>query len=167
MDCVKNNSILLTKMYRKKFSRELYTKWNQHGIQVAVSFLRQLGYNPVNFDEAYSSHDFVVEKDGRTFKIECEVTEKWVFRQFPYRYMSVPYGKKDSQADYYIRTNPKGDALFFMPMRDIFKAPIIRKDTIYTKNEPFFNVDTETLKLYYYEDGEWYEDDATSDSSCA
>ena len=146
---------------RKAFSPTLYKKWNDHGIQVASSFLSQQGYIPiVSKEEAYKSHDFLAEKDGRTYKIECEVTEKWIHRQFPYRYMSVPYGKKESQADYYVRTNPKGDALFFMPMRDVFTAPVIRKDTSYTKNEPFFNVDTDKLTLYYFEDGEWWCDDA-------
>lgn len=142
----------------KKFDRGLYDKYNNHGIQVGASFLRQLGYNPINFDEAYKSHDFITEKDGQTYKIECEVTEKWTHIQFPYPYMSIPYRKKDSNADFYIRTNPSGTALYCMRMADVFKAPVIRKNTLYTCNEPFFNVDTKTLTLYYLEDGVWYEE---------
>jgi len=144
---------------RKAFSPALYKKYNEHGIRVGTSFLRQLGYEPYNFDESYSSHDFIVKKNGQTFKVECEVTEKWLYRQFPYQYMSVPYGKKENQSDFYIRTNPAGTSLFFMPMKDVFDAPVIRKDTIYTKNEPFFNVDTKNLTLYYFEDGSWWCDD--------
>ena len=145
---------------RKAFCPVLYKKWNDHGIRVASSFLSQQGYIPiVSKEEAYKSHDFLAEKDGRTYKIECEVTVDWNHREFPWRYMSVPYGKKENQADFYVRTNPKGDALFFMPMRDVFKAPVIRKPTKYTKNEPFFNVDTHNLTLYYFEDGEWWCDD--------
>ena len=145
-------------MCRMTFHQELYDRYNPIGIQVAVSFLRQLGYTPVNFDEKYK-YDFVVEKDGKEYRVECEVTTKWIHKQFPYRYMSVPHRKKDYTADFYIRTNPTGSALFFMPMSKVKEAPVIRKDTSYTKNEPFFNVDTETLTLYYVEDGVWYADE--------
>lgn len=146
-------------MCYKTFSRPLYEKYNDHGIQVAVSFLRQLGYEPVNFDESYKSHDFVVSKNGQTYKIECEVSAKWTNLQFPYRCMSVPYRKKDSKADFYVRTNPSGTALFFVPMAKVLSAPIIQKDTTYTKNEEFFNVDVAGLTLYYVEDGVWYSDE--------
>lgn len=146
-------------MCYKTFSPSLYEKYNQQGIQVAVSFLLQLGYEPTNFDECYKSHDFVVSKDGQTYKVECEVTAKWVNRQFPYKCMSVPYRKKDSKADFYVRTNPTGTALLFMPMSKVFAAPVIQKDTTYTKNEKFFNVDVDGLTLYYLEDGVWYSDE--------
>ena len=143
----------------KKFSYDLFDEYNNRGIQVAVSFLRQLGYKPINFDEAYKSHDFVVEKDGQTYKIECEVTQKWITTAFPYRYMSIPYRKKDSKADYYIRSNNQGTALYFLPMKDILSAEVINKDTIYSTNEPFFNLSVKNLKLYYFEDGDWFEDE--------
>lgn len=146
-------------MCYKQFDRKLYDKYNEHGIQVAVSFLRQLGYEPINFDECFKSHDFIVKKDGRTYKVECEVSAKWTSRQFPYRYMSVPYRKKDSKADFYIRTNPAGSSLLFLPMAKVLSSPTIRKDTTYTKNEQFFNVDTDKLPVYYFEDGVWWEDE--------
>ena len=146
-------------MCYKSFDRKLYDQYNEHGIQVAVSFLRQLGYEPSNFDECYKSHDFVVVKDGRTYKVECEVSAKWINLQFPYRYMSVPYRKKDSKADFYIRTNPAGSSLLFMPMAKVLASPLISKDTTYTKNEKFFNVDVASLTLYYVEDGVWYSDE--------
>jgi len=147
-------------MERKAFSPTLYKKYNDHGIRVASSFLTQLGYNPiVSKEEAYSSHDFLAEKDGRTYKIECEVTEKWYSRGFPYPCMSVPYGKKENQSDFYIRTNPAGTSLVFMPMKDVFKYPVIRKDTSFTRNEPFFNVDRNDITVYYFEDGEWWYDE--------
>jgi hypothetical protein len=139
------------------FSEELYNQYNPHGIQVATSFLRQLGYEPKSFDEKYK-YDFTVTKDEKEYKIETEVTQKWKDTQFPYRFMSVPYRKKDYTADYYIRTNPSGTALFFLPMKDVLAAPVIRKDTSFTVNEPFFNVDTKNLTLYYLEDGVWYTD---------
>jgi hypothetical protein len=44
-------------------------------------------------------------------------------------------------------------------MKDILSAEVINKDTIYSTNEPFFNLSVKNLKLYYFEDGDWYEDD--------
>ena len=68
--------------------------------------------------------------------------------------MSVPYRKKDSKADFYVRTNATGSALFFCPMSDVHNSPVIVKDTCYTKNERFFNC--RLPPLYIQEDGEWY-----------
>ena len=147
---------------RKKFDKGLYEKYHNHGVQVACHFLSQSGYEIVDTrDVAYGSHDFIVSKDGVQYKVEVEVTEKWKTLAFPYPMMSVPYKKvKNSQADLYVRTNPSGNALFFMPMKDIAeKGEVICKNTIYTTNEPFYNVDVSTLTLYTLQDGEWGYDD--------
>ena len=141
---------------RKAFNRILYDRYNQSGIDTACSFLKQQGYEIVNtLDNAFVLYDFIVSKDGREYKIEVEITEKWIGHNFPYAYMSVPYGKRDSIADFYIRTNPSGSALIFMPMREVLQAPVIRKDTCYTRNEAFFNLRVSSLPLYICEDGIW------------
>ena len=144
---------------RKAFSRILYDQYNQSGIETACSFLRQQGYEIVNtLDNAFVLYDFIVSKDGREYKVEVEITEKWIGRAFPYRNMSVPYGKKDSIADFYIRTNPSGSALFFLPMRQVLQAPVIRKDTCYTRNEAFFNLNVADLTLWICDEGIWHQD---------
>jgi hypothetical protein len=150
-------------MCRKEFSKALYDQYNEKGIRTGIEFLTQHGYTIKNTEEKYT-HDFIVEKDGKEYKIETEITAKWVHhKHFPYRFMSVPFRKHTNQSHFYIRTNPQGTALFFAPMKDILSAPIIHKDTSLTKNEAFFNVDTATLTLYYKEDdGVWKTDDASA-----
>ena len=142
----------------KPFSPALFKQYNNLGINTAVHFLNQMGFKEVNRDEAYKSHDVIVERDGKKYLVEAEVTEKWTRTAFPYVNMSVPYRKKDSNADYYVRVNAHGNALFFCPMKEVLASPVITKSTTYTMNEMFFNVPVSTLTLYYLEDGVWYMD---------
>ena len=143
----------------KPFSRNLYNQYNQLGIKTAQDFLSQMGYTTVNDVECYTSHDFIVEKNGELFKVEAEVTEKWTDRAFPYTNMSVPYRKRASNADFYVRVNASGNALFWCPMRQVHEAQVITKNTCYTMNEKFFNVPVKDLLLYYLHDEDWCYDE--------
>jgi hypothetical protein len=125
------------------------------GITVATHFLSQCGFEFKNAIECYKSHDFVVSKNGREYLIEVEVSARWNTLAFPYETMSVPFRKKDSKADIYIRMNANGSALFCCPMKQVFKAPVITKNTCYTTGEKFFNVDVKELNLYISQDGIW------------
>lgn len=142
----------------KPFSRDLYNKYNDFAIEVAVHFLRQSGYELVDKKECYKSHDFIVTKNNKKYKIEVEVSQNWTSIGFPYQDMSVPFRKAESKADFYIRMNKSGSALFFLPMKQVLSAPVIIKNTCYTKNEMFFNIPVSELKLFYLEDKIWYED---------
>jgi hypothetical protein len=144
----------------KPFSRTLYDQYNQLGIKTAQSFMAQMGYATVDDVESYTSHDFVVERKGKMYKVEAEVTAKWTDREFPYTNMSVPYRKRVSNADFYVRVNASGNALFFCPMRQVHEAEVITKNTCLTMNEKFFNVPVNTLTLYYLHDDEWSYDEA-------
>jgi len=151
-------------MSTKKFDVALYAKYNDMGITVANHFLTQCGYEFVDATESYKSHDFIVSKNGINYKVETEVSARWTTLSFPYNTMSVPFRKKNSQADIYIRMNRNGSALFCCPMKQVFKSPVITKDTCYTTGEKFFNVDVADLVLYIAEDGIWtYETDEPID----
>lgn len=142
------------------FSRELYDRYNTSGVETACSFLQQQGYEIVKtLDDAYGLYDFIVKKDGTNYTIEAEVTAKWIGHSFPYRQMSVPHRKKKSIADFYIRTNPAGSALFFLPMKQVHAAPVIVKDTCYTKGEAFFNLPVSDLPLWICRNGTWKRED--------
>ena len=124
-----------------------------------------MGYTMVNDVESYTSHDFIVEKNGKLFKVEAEVTRKWTDREFPYTNMSVPYRKHDNNADFYVRVNAGGNALFFCPMRQVHSAPIITKNTSLTTDEMFYNVPVKDLTLYYLHEDEWcYDEDEPTSS---
>lgn len=142
----------------KCFSRQDYDQFNQLGIDTATHFLKQRGYTVVDTTECYKSHDFIVEKNGERLKIEAEVSRNWKTTFFPYPTMSVPYRKKDSKADLYIRSNLPGTALFCVPMNQVHSAERIVKDTCCTKGEMFFNLPVKDLTLYYCEENVWYYD---------
>lgn len=139
----------------KPFCRNLYEQYNEMGIETAIHFLNQMGYKVTDRKESYKAWDFRVEKDGKEYGVEVEVTEKWIYKMFPYPYMSVPYRKKDSKADFYIRINKYGNALIWIPMSQVLSAPVITKNTCYTTGEQFFNLKSSSLPLYYQEEGHW------------
>lgn len=143
-------------MSTKKFDAALYAKYNDKGIAVATHFLKQCGFEFVDATECYKSHDFIVHKNGSDYKIEVEISARWNTLAFPYDTMSVPFRKKDSKADIYIRMNANGSSLFACPMKQVFKSPVITKNTCYTTGEKFFNVPVKDLILYTVEDGIWY-----------
>lgn len=142
-------------MSYKPFCRNLYEQYNEMGIETAIHFLAQHGYEVTDRKESYKAWDFRVKKEGKEYGVEVEVTEKWIYKMFPYPYMSVPYRKKDSKADFYIRINRNGNALIFIPMSQVLSAPVIVKNTCYTTDEKFFNLKSSSLPLYYQEEGEW------------
>jgi hypothetical protein len=125
------------------------------GIETAIHFLAQQGYEVTDRKESYKVWDFRVKKDGKEYAVEAEVTEKWIYKLFPYPYMSVPYRKKESKADFYVRVNIHGNALIWIPMSQVQSAPVITKNTCYTTNEKFFNLKSSSLPLYYQEEGHW------------
>lgn len=139
----------------KPFSQALYDENNKKGIQIANDFLTSQGYKFVNDIEAYKSHDFIVQKDNKTYKVEVEISKIWNTIRFPFKSMTVPYRKKDSQADLFIQTNVFGNSLHMCPMTVVKASPVIRKDTRYTKNEPFFNVSLNSLQHFILEDDSW------------
>lgn len=142
-------------MSTKKFSQALYDQNNNFGIQTAMSFLSQQGYQLKDTTEAYKSHDFIVQKDNKTYKIEVEVSRVWKSKPFPFKTMTVPYRKRDSQADFFIQTNVLGNSLHFCPMTKVKTADIITKDTCYTTNEKFFSVSLSNLQHFIFQDDSW------------
>lgn len=139
----------------KPFSQTLYNENNQKGIHIATHFLTQQGYEFVNDIESYRSHDFIVKKDNKFYKVEVEVSNIWKNTSFPFRSMTVPYRKQHSQADLFIQTNMFGNYLNFCPMSVVKGSGIIRKDTRYTTNEPFFNVSLNNIQQFILQDGSW------------
>jgi hypothetical protein len=76
--------------------------------------------------------------------------------------MSVPTRKSTSKADMFVKVNVSGNSILVCPMDRIKAAPIIRKDTTLSRNEPFYNVDVATISSYYLENSIWYTDDDES-----
>ena len=145
----------MTTVSYKPFSQELYDQNNDFGIKTAMSLLTSQGYQFVNANESYKSHDFIVKRDNKEYKVEVEVSRIWKTIPFPFRYMTVPFRKRDSQADFFIQTNVLGNSLHFCPMSIVKGANVITKDTKYTTNEKFFNISLPSLQHFIFQNGSW------------
>ena len=150
-------------MSHPTFCSERYAAYDNIGRVAAKHFFEQIGYTFVPETEQYGAYDLTMQSPhGEFVHIEVEVTKAWTGRCFPYSYMSVPTRKSTSKADMFVKVNVSGNSILVCPMNRIKSAPIIRKDTTLSRNEPFYNVDVATISSYYLEDGEWYTDDDES-----
>lgn len=145
--------------YRSKtFTKELMDRHDPPAKKTVQSLLNQMGYKVTNEDEAYGSHDFIVEKDGNEYKVEVEQKTAWKNLAFPYSTLDVAYRKHTSKADLFFEVSSNCRAVAGCPMRTVLGSPVIRKNTcLGTVNEPFFSVPIEKFKFYDLEDGTWYE----------
>lgn len=145
--------------HSKTFSRALFDKHDQPAKEVGKSLLQQLGYNVIDETEAYGSHDFIVEKGGREFKVEVEQKMAWKYRRFPFASHHVSYRKNKSCADIFIQISANEKYLAMCPMSVVKTSPVVRKDTcLGTYNEPYFSVPITEMQYYTFEEGAWYEE---------
>ena len=147
-----------------RFTNELFTIYDNPAKQVAKSFLTQAGYVVVNEDEAYGSHDFIVEKDGVQKRVEVEVKNAWKYDTFPFSTLDVSHRKHTSKADLFIQCNGRGTAIGVCDMSVVLSSPVYKKncrlpDGQMTFNEPFYAVPISNVRFYYFADNCWYEDD--------
>lgn len=145
------------------FTRQLFKEYDELAKEAGKSFLRQAGYTLVNEDEAYGSHDFIVEKDGIPKKVEVEVKNAWKEDLFPYQTHDVSCRKNTSKADIFIQVNARGTAIAMCDMSVVLGSPVYMKncqmpDGRTTKNEPFYAVPISKMRYCYFEDNCWYED---------
>lgn len=154
--------------HRKTFSKELFDRHDKFAKEVVQSLMKALGYEITDEAEAYGSHDFIVSKGNKEFKVEVEQKMGWKQDEFPYTTHDVPCRKRTSKADLFFQINARGTAVMMCPMRTVISSPVVHKNTcLGTVNEPFFAVPVSQVRYYYVEDGQWFEDEIISDSSSA
>jgi hypothetical protein len=135
----------------KPFSRDLYNKHNGPGIQAAVQFLSNYGYTLYDDTEAYKSHDLIFKKDDRLIKVEVEHSTSW---KCPtswqgWSFVTCPYRKKDSKADLYLMFNEPFTGVGVIQMKQVHDSFVIRKNTKYTKDEPFFSTPNQHYDFFF------------------
>ena len=146
--------------HRATFTRELLNRHDPPAKKTVQSLLNQMGYKVINEDEAYGSHDFIVEKNGNEYKVEVEQKMAWKNLAFPYSTLDVSHRKHTSKADLFFEVSSNCRAVAGCPMETVLRSPVIRKNTcLGTVNEPFFSVPIEKFKIYFIEDNVWYEED--------
>ena len=135
----------------KPFSKSLYDANNSRGCRAAIDFLSKFNYTLYDATERYKLWDLVFKKDNTFLKVEVEVSSCWTKDDEwqGYRSLTCPHRKKDSRADIYMMFNSSLNACAVVPMKRVTTSPIIRKNTKYTTNEPFFNVSLFDVDFFF------------------
>jgi hypothetical protein len=145
--------------HTRTFTRDRYNRYDTPAKEASKSLLTQMGYEVVDEREGYGSHDFIVAKGGKEFKVEAEMKTCWEFRQFPYRTHRVSHRKHTSRADLFLQVSKNGKYIALCPMSAVLGSPVVLRDTCFgTKDEPFFDVATSAMKYYECDGGVWYEE---------
>ena len=143
----------------KPFDKKLYSDYDSPAKAAAAQFLRQKGFTPlVPLNEQFRSHDLEAEgQDYSNFKVEVEVKAVWTKTGCwqGYSTIDIPFRKTKSESDIFLMFNKNLDTMAATTFHKIRRSPVTRKDTIYTENEEFFNVDLDQFKFYHKIDGTW------------
>lgn len=146
--------------HRRTFTHALYNRYDNPAKQIGKSLLTQMGYTVINEDEGYGSHDFIVEKEGKPYKVEVEQKTAWIHQQFPFDSHRVSHRKKTSCADIFLQVSKNGNYVAMCPMSVVHSSPVVRVNTSFgTVNEPFFDVPASAMRYFDLEDSVWYETD--------
>ena len=146
--------------HRKTFSRELFAKHDATAKIVVQSLLHQQGYTITDETECYGSHDFIATIHDIDYKIEVEQKTAWKQDHFPFLTHDVSCRKRTSNADLFYQINARGTAVMMCPMSIVKSSPVYHKDTcLGTIAEPFFAVPISDVRYFYFEDGDWFEDE--------
>jgi hypothetical protein len=151
-------------MTYKTFSKDLHKKNDNLAKNASVEFL--LGTK--NYEmvvplceqkEMYKAWDFAIRniKTQRDVYVESEIKSVWTKRGVwqGWDTIDVPYRKAESKADLYVMLNKFCDTLAIASMKTIIKSPVDYKNTIYTKNEPFFKVALDSFRFYTKDTNGW------------
>jgi len=132
----------------KPFSRQLYIENNQRAINKTTEILSHYKYHLYDSSEAFKSHDAIYKRNNEFLKVEVEVSSSWNTTHFPFPVLTCPYRKAQSKADLYIIYNHDLSSYGIIPMKQVHTSPIIKKNTKYTKDEPFFNIHLSDVDFY-------------------
>lgn len=136
-------------MNTKSFDRTLYDKCDPKGKAAAIKLMAHFGYTVKDDTEAYKDRDIILTKDGNDIWVEAECSPSWKCKHWvSYWDMTCPTRKKESKAKLYIRTNSDTSTAIVVPMKTVHNSPIITKNTIYTKNESFYNVNIDECDIF-------------------
>lgn len=127
----------------KKFDQGLYDKDDAAKFFVIDFFTQRYGFLVYVNPDQYGI-DLIVENERGTFELEVEVKHNWKGPKFPYQTIHF--------ADRKLKFAQNPDNVHFITLNDDWtyailidgptfaSSPIIKKDTIYTKNERFVEV---------------------------
>jgi hypothetical protein len=149
----------------KKFSKSLCEENDGIAKHTAVEFLESTGKYVLEVPldaqkEQFKKRDFLIKNIKNKKDIACEAERKKVWKKEGewegWDTIDIPHRKNKSEADIFIMTNSACNTIAITKMKTIHESPIKHKDTIYSRNEPFFAVPISSFKFYTRnEEGEW------------
>lgn len=127
----------------KPFSQELYDRDDAAKEFVITYFTTRYGWLVYVNPDQYGI-DLIVENERGVFELEVEVKHNWKGQKFPYQTVHFAARKlkfaKNPENVNFIMLNDDWTYAIVIDGPTFASSPIIRKDTIYTKNERFVEV---------------------------
>ena len=150
-------------MEYKPFDRNLYNQNDLAAKTTAAGFLCSQGFTLLtplqDQKEQYKAWDFQIQRDAdqQLITVEAELKKVWTRSGSwqGFQTIDVPYRKKDSKANLFIMINQLQDTIAVTTMDLLKGSPVTKKKTIYTDNEPFFNVPLAYFRFYHKTKDSW------------
>jgi len=132
----------------KKFSKELFEKYDEAAREVAKDWLTEEGWAVRDNPDKYGT-DLKATKEGIHFDIEVEVRASWT-GDFPFDTLNIPARKaKFAQKNTIFLVFASDFEHFYAVTAETLNlCGFIEKDTKYTKGELFFDVPLKFAFLY-------------------
>lgn len=132
----------------KPFSEKLY-KADDNAKHQVLKWLKRNKYDARVNPNQYGV-DLLANKDGENYCFEVEVKHNWDTPTFPFSHVHFSARKKKFVAPntYFTMLNHPRNRILLVDFEALSTAPIISKDTIYTKGESFIEVDVNKCAIY-------------------
>jgi len=145
----------------KKFSKELYDENDKLAKNTACDFLISKGFIlEIPLDEQkeiYKKGDFYIKLKNSNVLVEVERKKVWKKsgEWEGWSTIDIPYRKKDSKSNIFIMVNNSCDTIATIKTEKILESKVQTKDTKYTTDEKFFNVNLDNFYFYYKVKDKW------------
>ena len=138
----------------KPFDKKLYDENNDLAINVVKSYLLSTGLYGLYqrpLEEMYKEGDYymVLLSTGQRVLIEVERKVVWDSDSFfkKFNTVHIPYRKKDSKSQIFAMVNKSCNQIAITHMSKVLSSPVVSKNTKYTENEKFFEVNLDQFKF--------------------
>lgn len=126
----------------KQFDKALYKKHDDAAKEKTKEFLESIGCVVTEPENRYVQ-DLVATKDGKTFRVECEIKNNWNQPKFPFPTIQLPERKKKffkEQTVFFIWSKALDDAIFFWSDHVKSLTPVEVKNKFIPEGELFFQI---------------------------
>ena len=126
----------------KPFSLELYAD-NDNAKELVIKWLESNGCTAWVNPDQYGIDLLFKNPEGDYYSCEVEVKHNWKGARFPFKTMHIPARKLKFATgnSIFVILNSERSHLIMLHGDDLRKAPIVRKDTIYTESEYFTEIE--------------------------